>query len=85
MVPRRFRGEHDIPELGRDHRVSRATAYRHIHEGIAVLAAQAPNLHETLDRAQVGGLAYVILDGTLIPIDRRAGQKLNAMGEPIDA
>ncbi|GAA1738734.1 hypothetical protein GCM10009734_50870 [Nonomuraea bangladeshensis] len=63
MVVRWFRGEHDIPKLGRDHRVSRATAYRYIHEGIEVLAAQAPDLHQALDRAHAEELAYVILDG----------------------
>ncbi|GAA3572631.1 hypothetical protein GCM10022419_061930 [Nonomuraea rosea] len=57
-----FRGERDIPKLGRDHRVSRATAYRYIHEGIKVLAAQAPDLSEALDHAQAEGLAYAILD-----------------------
>lgn len=48
MLVRWFRGEHDVPKLGRDHRVSRATAYRYIHEGIEVLAAQAPDLLTTL-------------------------------------
>ncbi|MEV4183883.1 hypothetical protein AB0J28_20880 [Streptosporangium canum] len=32
MVPRWFRGERGVPELGRDHRISRTTAYRYIHE-----------------------------------------------------
>ncbi len=36
MVLRWFRGERDIPKLGRDHEVSRATAYRYIDEGIDV-------------------------------------------------
>ncbi len=85
MVVRWFRGEHDVPKLGRDHRISRATAYRYLHEGIEVLAAQAPDLHEALERAQAEGLAYVILDGTLIPIDRCAEQTLSVKGEPIDA
>ncbi|GGT46819.1 hypothetical protein GCM10010176_107210 [Nonomuraea spiralis] len=85
MVLRWFRGERDIPKLGRDHRVSRATAYRYITEGIDVLAAQAPDLHEALDRAQADGLGYVILDGTLIFIDRCAEQSLSVKGEPIDA
>ena len=85
MVLRWFRGERDIPKLGRDHRVSRATAYRYIPEGIDVLAAQAPDLHDALDRAHADGLAYVILDGTLIPIDRCAEQTLSVKGEPIDA
>ena len=51
MLLRWFRGERDIPGLGRDHQVSRATAYRYIDEGIAVLAAQAPDLHEALEHA----------------------------------
>jgi hypothetical protein len=84
-VLRWFRGEHDVPKLGRDHRISRATAYRYIHEGIGVLAAQAPDLHEALDRAEAEGLAYVILDGTLISIDRCAEQTVSVKGEPIDA
>lgn len=84
LILRWFRGEHDIPKLGRDHHVSRATAYRYIAEGIDVLAAQAPDLHEALDRAQADGLAYVILDGTLIPTDRCAEQSLSVKGEPID-
>ncbi|MFI6604789.1 transposase family protein [Nonomuraea sp. NPDC050536] len=84
MVLRWFRGEHDIPKLGRDHRISRATAYRYIHEGIEVLAAQAPDLSEALVRAQAEGLAYVILDGTLIPIDRCAEQTISVKGESID-
>lgn len=82
LVLRWFRGESDIPKLGRDHRVSRATAYRYISEGIDVLAAQAPDLHEALDRAHADGLAYVILDGTLIPIDRCSEQAISVKGEP---
>ncbi len=65
MVLRWFRGERDIPKLGRDHKVSRATAYRYIDEGIAVLAAQAPDLHGALERARNDGHAYLIMDGTL--------------------
>jgi hypothetical protein len=85
MVMRWFRGERDVPKLGRDHRVSRATAYRYIHEGIEVLAAQAPDLPEALDRAEAQGLAFLILDGTLIPIDRCGEQTISVKGEPIDA
>ncbi|MGH3381203.1 MAG: transposase family protein [Actinoallomurus sp.] len=84
MVLRWFRGERDIPKLGRDHKVSRATAYRYIDEGIAVLAAQAPDLHEALDRARDDGHAYVIMDGTLLPADRCAEQAISVNGEPID-
>ncbi|MFG1616170.1 transposase family protein [Nonomuraea wenchangensis] len=85
LVLRWFRGERDIPKLGRDHRISRATAYRYTAEGIDVLAAQAPDLQEALDRAQADDLPYVILDGTLIPADRCAEQTISVKGEPIDA
>lgn len=85
MALRWFRGETDIPGLGRDHRVSRATAYRYIDEAIEVLAAQAPDLHDALRRATDEGMAYVITDGTLIPTDRCSEQTLSVKGEPIDA
>ncbi|MEV5501609.1 transposase family protein [Nonomuraea fuscirosea] len=85
LILRWFRGEHDIPKLGRDHRVSRATAHRYVAEGIHVLAAQAPDLHDALNRAHADGLAYVILDGTLISIDRCAEQTISVKVESIDA
>ncbi|MEV4179469.1 hypothetical protein [Nonomuraea sp. NPDC049709] len=34
----------------------------------------APDLDEAIDRAHAEGLAYMILDGILIPIDRCAEQ-----------
>ncbi|WP_424923252.1 transposase family protein, partial [Actinomadura rubrisoli] len=85
MVLRWFRGETDIPKLGRDHKVSRATAYRYIGEGIDVLAAQAPDLHDALERARADGHVYLIMDGTLLPADRCAEQTISVKGEPIDA
>jgi hypothetical protein len=47
-----------------------ATVYRYIREVIDVLAAAAPNLSEAMKTMQVK--AFVILDGTLLPIDRIA-------------
>lgn len=84
MLLRWFRGERDIPKLGRDHEISRATAYRYIDEGIEVLAAQAPDLHEALNRAHADGLAYLIMDGTLVSADRCLIQTIGVTGEPID-
>lgn len=72
LVLRWFRDNTRVTRLGRDHGLSQATAYRYLHEGIDVLAAQAPDLHETLATAQQDGLPYVTLDGTLIPTDRLA-------------
>ena len=48
MVLRRFRDRTRVEQLGRDHGVSRATAYRYVGEGTEVLAARAPDLHEAL-------------------------------------
>ncbi len=47
-----------------------ATAYRYIREAIEVLAALAPTLTEAMKTIRTKAL--VILDGTLLPIDRIA-------------
>lgn len=49
-----------------------ATTWRYVQEATALLAAAADNLATTMQR--VRRLAYAILDGTLIPIDRFAEQ-----------
>jgi hypothetical protein len=70
--------------LARDHGVLRATGYRYVDEVIAVLAAQAPDLHQALERARDEGLPHVILDGTVIPCDRCKEPTLSVKGEVID-
>ena len=70
--------------LARDHGVSRATGYRYVDEVIAVLAAQAPDLHQALERARDGGLPHVILDGTIIPADRCKEPAISVKGQVID-
>lgn len=50
-----------------------ATAWRYVREAVALLAAAAGDLATAMDR--IRNLAYAILDGTLIPIDRVADQK----------
>ena len=52
--------------------VGTTTAWRYIEEVVALLAASAPKLRQAVRDAQKAGLAYVILDGTLIPVDRVA-------------
>ncbi|MEU7318828.1 transposase family protein [Streptomyces sp. NPDC007083] len=54
-------------------RVGIATVYRYIREAVDLLAARAP----TLDQAMmaVRKKAYVILDGTVLPIDRIAADR----------
>ena len=70
--------------LARDHGISRATAYRYRDEVIEVLAAQAPDLRQALDRARDEGFAHVILDGKIIPCDRCKEPARSVKGEVID-
>lgn len=72
-----FRERGCVHCLARDAGVSQATGYRYLHEGIDVLADQAPDLHEVLNRCQREGMTHVILDGTLIESDRLAGVREN--------
>jgi hypothetical protein len=83
LALRWFRQDADITAWGRDHGTSRATAYRYVDEVIDVLAAQAPDLHEALQRAQAHGLAYVILDGKIFSADR-CGEKTTSVKGTID-
>ena len=50
-----------------------ATAWRYVREAVDLLAAAADDLNTAMHR--IRRLAYAILDGTLIPIDRVADQK----------
>jgi hypothetical protein len=50
-----------------------STAWRYVQEAIALLATAADDLDTAMNR--IRQLAYIILDGTLIPIDRVADQK----------
>jgi hypothetical protein len=79
-----FRNREDLTVLGAGFGISRATAYRYHDEAIGVLADQAPDLHETLQRAKDEGLAYVILDGKLFSADRCSEKTTSVKGEQID-
>src|SRR5579859_4964162 len=55
--------------------VGTATAWRYVHETVALLAARAPKLGQAVRDARKAGYAYVVLDGTLIPVDRVAADR----------
>jgi hypothetical protein len=55
--------------------IGRTTAWRYVNETVALLAARAPRLRTAVSDAGRAGHAYVILDGTLIPIDRVAADR----------
>src|SRR3712207_2998055 len=70
LVLRWFRDDADMKILARDTGISIPTGYRYLHEGIDVLAAEAPERHTVLERGKGAGWGHVTLDGTLI----RAGR-----------
>jgi DDE superfamily endonuclease/Helix-turn-helix of DDE superfamily endonuclease len=55
--------------------VGTATAWRYARETITLLAARAPKLGDALAAAKRAGHAFVMIDGTLIPIDRVAADR----------
>src|SRR5260370_9397636 len=52
-----------------------ATAWRYVTETVALLAACAPKPRRALTSARDAGHAYLVIDGTLIPIDRGAADR----------
>jgi hypothetical protein len=52
--------------------VGTATAWRYVTETVALLAARAPKMAPALRAAKNAGHAFVVIDGTLIAIDRVA-------------
>ena len=79
-----FRDKTAIESLARDHGISRATGYRYVDEVIEVLAAEAPELPDALARAMAEGVAFVILDGKIVPSDRCLEKTTSVKGEAID-
>jgi hypothetical protein len=59
-----------MKQLACDNRIGKSTGYDYLHEGIDVLAAQAPSLHGALLAAKAAGYSHVNIDGTLIETDR---------------
>ena len=59
-------------ELAAGFGIGTATAWRYVTETTALLAARAPQLRQALTSAKKAGHAYLVIDGTLIPIDRVA-------------
>jgi hypothetical protein len=72
LVLRWFLDGTRINQLATDNAIGVSTCYRHLHEGIAVLAYRAPDIHEALMAAVAFGATHVNLDGTLIRTDRLA-------------
>src|SRR5215510_919336 len=55
--------------------IGTATAWRYVTETAGLLAARSPKLRKALRDARQAGHAYVVIDGTLISIDRVAADR----------
>jgi hypothetical protein len=62
-------------ELAAGFGVGTATAWRYVNETVELLAARAPNLRKAVRDAKKAGHDYVVVDGTLIAIDRVAADR----------
>ena len=62
-------------ELAAGFGVGTATAWRYVTETVALLAARSPKLRQALAQARRAGHAYLVIDGTLIPINRVAADR----------
>jgi hypothetical protein len=62
-------------ELAAGFGVGTTTAWRYVNETVSLLAARAPKLRKAIRDAVKAGYAYVVVDGTLIPIDRVAADR----------
>ncbi|CAL9614524.1 IS5 family transposase ISStsp4 [Streptomyces sp. enrichment culture] len=73
LVLAHLRCGHTYAQLAAGFGVGIATVYRYVAEAVQVLAAIAPNLAAAARTA--ARKAFVILDGTLLPIDRIAADR----------
>ena len=64
-----------LAEVAAGFGVGTSTAWRYVNETVALLAARAPTLRTAVRDAVKAGWAYVVLDGTLIPVDRVAADR----------
>ncbi len=64
---------HTYAQLAAGFGVGTTTAYRYVTEAVELLAGLAPSLADAVRTAPVK--AYLILDGTLLPIDRIAADR----------
>jgi len=62
-------------ELAGGFGIGTATAWRYVTETVGLLAARSPKLRRALQDAKKAGHAYVVIDGTLIPIDGVAADR----------
>jgi hypothetical protein len=79
-----LRKREDVTVLAVGFGISRATGYRYRDEVVEVLAGQAPELAEALERVSGDGWSHVILDGKIVDTDRCRAKTVSRKGEVID-
>jgi DDE superfamily endonuclease/Helix-turn-helix of DDE superfamily endonuclease len=75
LVLAHLRKGETFAELADGFGVGTATAWRYVRETVRLLAARAPKLRGALAAANKARHAFVVIDGTLIPIDRLAADR----------
>ncbi|MDX3764112.1 transposase family protein, partial [Streptomyces sp. AK02-04a] len=68
-----LRNGHPYAHLAAGFGIGTTTAYRYITEAVDLLAALAPTLEQAV--RQASAKAFVLLDGTVLPIDRIAADR----------
>jgi len=75
LVLAHLRKGETFAELAAGFGIGTATAWRYVRETVVLLAARSPKLPAALAAARKAGHAFVVIDGTLIPIDRVAADR----------
>jgi DDE superfamily endonuclease len=75
LVLAHLRKGETFAELADGFGVGTATAWRYVRETVRLLAARAPKLRSALAAASKARHAFVVIDGTLIPVDRLAADR----------
>ncbi len=75
LVLAHLRKGETFTELAAGFGLGLATAWRYVTEAVRLLAARAPKLGRALAAARKAGHAFVVIDGTLIPVDRLAADR----------
>jgi hypothetical protein len=70
MTLAHLKNAHTFAQLGAGFSVGTTTAWRYVNEAVKLLSARSPKLRTALSKAKKDAVPYVVLDGTLIPIDR---------------
>jgi hypothetical protein len=75
LVLAHLRKGETFAELAAGFAAGTTTAWRYVTETVALPAARAPKLRQAIRAATRAGYAYVVPDGTLIPVDRVAADR----------